>query len=142
MKNKFISSKKLGEVHLIFGNGVSSFFDRAKKILYSVQKSTLTSIRFFHYQIGIFKFPINESYWNDFKRSKIQKYAMAFLEPEKVEFYKFNIAFSFQFKKSAIMLIFLEDINRIHLSEYWETYMKRYCGPNKKEYFMIDYFKK
>ena len=67
---------------------------------------------------------------------------MAFLEPEKVEFYKFNIAFSFQFKKSAIMLIFLEDINRIHLSEYWETYMKRYCGPNKKEYFMIDYFKK
>ena len=71
MKIKLFAKKQLDDVQMVFGSGVSTFLDRAKKILYLVPSLQYRSVQFKQYQIGIMKFVVDPQTWREFKRVQI-----------------------------------------------------------------------
>lgn len=148
MKIKLFVKKQLEDVQMVFGSGVSTFLDRAKKILYLVPSLQYRSVQFKQYQIGIMKFVVDPQTWREFKRVQIEKGSMVLSHNEYgyVYCYKFKILMAISIKTAAIMLVVMEKIDQTHNSEYLDTYFNRYyLLKNQKtheSYFLIDYFKK
>ena len=149
MKNKLFIDEKIRDVRMIFGSGVSTFLDRARKFLYLIPDAHLRSIQIRHHRLSLISFPTSDSSWNEFKTAELQKDSMmlSHIEMGIMKCYKIKILGAISIRNRARIVALLEDVNQEHLQEYWNMYIKRYHNIDdsilvQNAYLYIDRFLK
>ena len=147
MKNKFIFNEKLCDARMVFGSGVSTFLDHARKFLYLIPDAKLFSIRVRHHQIGTLRFQISSDTWKEYKYAHLQKDSMilSHTSGDQLFCYKLKILLSMSISNKATCVVILEDINQNHHSDYWNAFLDRYNNIDdpknvKETYFTIEHF--
>lgn len=141
MKNKLFVHESIQDVRMIFGSGVSTFLDHARKFLYLIPTSQITAIRIGYRQIALLRFRTQSDHWNEFKMARLQKDSMVMTHVDfgMLRCYRMKILLALSFHNEARFLAVLEDANQEHLPEYWEAYRKRYHDISNADVILNTY---
>ena len=149
MKNKLIFNDHLQDVRMIFGSGVSTFLDRARKFLYLVPDAKLSTIKIHFHQFGLLQFKADSASWDEFKLARLQKDSMVLSHNDfgHLYCYRFKILLAISIRGIARMIVIFEEMSPSHLENEWDVYINRYHQIDdftnvRNTYFVIDHFTK